>query len=215
MAMEKEKHASIGETISCQSGCAACCRMMVPVSPPEAFTLKEAIARLSETQQTQIRDRIANTQAKLNEAGLLGRLVQLSETHQQLSDENIEPINQDYYAQRLPCPFLENEICSIYEDRPAACRELLVTSPAELCQDLTTNPIRALPIHLRMGTVLSLLWKKFAGGPVRLIPLPLALDWADKHQSENTRRWTGIQLLEKGMNNMQEFLNQQADNNPS
>lgn len=113
MGMEEEKHTSIGVTISCQKGCAACCRMMVPVSPPEAFSLKRAISRLSEVQQTHIQARITDTQAKLNEAGLLGRLVQLSETRQQLSDENIEPINQAYYAQRLPCPFLENEVCSI------------------------------------------------------------------------------------------------------
>ena len=32
-----------GKTISCQKGCAACCRQMIPISPPEAFALVEAI----------------------------------------------------------------------------------------------------------------------------------------------------------------------------
>ena len=100
--------------------------------------------------------------------------------------KEIEPLNHAYYAQSLPCPFLEDEICSIYEFRPAACRELLVTSPQELCQNMATNPIRALPVHLRMGTILSLLWKEFTQGPARLIPLPLAIDWAERHRSENT-----------------------------
>jgi Fe-S-cluster containining protein len=33
----------------------------------------------------------------------------------------------------MPCPFLEDESCSIHPDRPLVCREYLVTSPAELC----------------------------------------------------------------------------------
>ena len=33
----------------------------------------------------------------------------------------------------MPCPFLEDESCSIHPERPLVCREYLVTSPAELC----------------------------------------------------------------------------------
>lgn len=215
MKLEGEKQTSNGETISCQKGCAACCRMLVPVSPPEAFALQQAISLFPESQQTKIKDRIKDTQGKLHEVGLMGQLVQISEARKQLSDEDIEPINQAYYAQRLPCPFLENEVCSIYENRPSACRELLVTSPAELCQELAINPIKALPVHLRMGTISSLLWKDFAGGPARLIPLPLALDWAQRHQTENTPTWTGVQILENGMSHIWRFLNHNADDSPS
>src|SRR5260370_26127230 len=38
-----------------------------------------------------------------------------------------------YFAARIPCPFLEDESCSIHPERPLVCREYLVTSPAELC----------------------------------------------------------------------------------
>jgi len=184
--------------------------MMVPVSPPEAFALTDGIRHLPANQQTRIQERLTQTKNKLHETGLLSRLVQLSETPHQVNDDDIEPLNQAYYTHRLPCPFLENEVCSIYDLRPAACRELLVTSPPELCQDLATNPIQALPVPLRMGTILSLLWKELTKGPARLIPLPLAMDWAERHRSENTPRWTGVQLLEKGMNYMWEFLRQNA-----
>ena len=34
----------------------------------------------------------------------------------------------------MPAPFLEEESCSIHPDRPMACREYLVTSPAENCR---------------------------------------------------------------------------------
>src|SRR5260370_9472019 len=38
-----------------------------------------------------------------------------------------------YFALGIPCPFLEDESCSIHPERPLVCREYLVTSPAELC----------------------------------------------------------------------------------
>jgi Fe-S-cluster containining protein len=38
-----------------------------------------------------------------------------------------------YFAMGVPCPFLEDESCSIHPERPLVCREYLVTSPASLC----------------------------------------------------------------------------------
>jgi len=40
----------------------------------------------------------------------------------------------EYFAQHVACPFLEDESCSIHSDRPLACREYLVTSPALNCE---------------------------------------------------------------------------------
>ena len=71
----------------------------------------------------------------------------------------MEPVNQAYYAQRLPCIFLEDESCSIYEFRPAACREYLVTSPAEFCQDMTQPAVKPVSVPFRIATVLSLIWR--------------------------------------------------------
>ena len=137
------------------------------------------------------------------------RLEGLAESDRQFSDEEMEPVNRDYYALRLPCPFLEDERCSIYEQRPAACRELLVTSPAKYCEDMVANPVRTLPIPVRVGTALSLLWAELVGGPARFIPLPLALVWAARHAPEGERTWKGTQLLEKALDKVWRFLSQQ------
>jgi Fe-S-cluster containining protein len=204
--LEGQKAVAGGKTISCAKGCAACCRMLVPVSPPEAFSLRAMVTALpAERRQTHARS-IADALAQLERAGLLGRLRQLADTDRPMTDEEIEPINRAYYALRLPCPFLENEMCSIYEDRPAACRELLVTSPAELCQDLIRNPVKALPVPLRIGTILGLLWANLTGTAPRLIPLPLALEWADRHAAENRATWTAKDLLNKALDQVWRFL---------
>ena len=121
----------------------------------------------------------------------------------------MEQTNRDYYTLRLPCPFLENEACSIYADRPAACRELLVTSPAELCQDIVRNPVRTIPVPIRMGTVLGMLWAELVGGPVKLIPLPLALAWAERHPAQRMRQWKGPDLLEKAIDKVWRYLSRE------
>ena len=197
-----------GKTISCQKGCAACCRPMIPVSPPEAFALVETIKDLPQDHQSRIKENLAQTKKRLQNAGLLTALKDLADSPRQHSDDDLDSLNRAYYALRLPCIFLENEICSIYEQRPAGCRGHLVTSPPELCQDMLNNPIQELHIPLRAGTVLSLLWAELTEGPVRLMPLPLAFEWAEKHQDLNTQKWKGFELMNRAMDGLGKYLHQ-------
>src|SRR5205809_4964536 len=171
--------------------------MLVPVSAPEAFALRDMIAKMpAERRQATVMN-VAAARSRLERAGLLARLTEIAETSRQLSDEEMEPLNRDYYALRIPCPFLENEMCSIYEARPAACRELLVTSPAELCQDLVQNPVTPLPVSMRIGSILGQVLGRLTNSPPRLIPLPMALDWAGRHEEESRRTWPGSSLLDQ------------------
>ncbi|WP_447974832.1 YkgJ family cysteine cluster protein [Nitrospira sp. Kam-Ns4a] len=199
LALEERQAVAAGASVSCKKGCAACCRMLVPVSAPEAFALHAMVERLPEARRRALRAKVAEARGRLDAAGLLGRLTAVAETDRQLQDEDLESLNRAYYALRLPCPFLEDEVCSIYEDRPAACRELVVTTPAEWCQDLLHHRVRPLPVAVRVSTALGLLWAELTGGPARLIPLPVALDWAERHEAERSRRWPGSALFEKAM----------------
>jgi Fe-S-cluster containining protein len=208
-ALEQAQIQDAGQQISCRKGCAACCRMLVPVSPPEAFALKALVEALPDERRQVLLDKLSRARARLEQTGLLARLTALAETGRPLSDEEMEPINRDYYALRMACPFLEQESCSIYENRPAACRELLVTTPADLCNDLLNNPIQPLPAPLRVGTVLALLWSELKETPPTLIPLPMALDWADRHAEEEQGRWRGADLLEHMLDHVGRMLEQE------
>ena len=209
MAMEEQQAGIAGERVSCQKGCAACCRMLVPVSAPEAFALHDVIAEMPQERRSAVRRKLDEARRRLLHAGLLDPLTTVAESSRQLTDEEMEPVNHAYYGLQMPCPFLEEEVCSIYEDRPAACRELLVTSPAELCSDLVHNPVRPLPVPLRISTVLGLLWSELAGGPIRFIPLPLAWDWAQRHLSDRSPMWRGAQLFERAIEMIWRFLVQE------
>lgn len=198
-----------GHTVSCRKGCAACCRMLVPISAPEAFALAKSIDRLAPPERDRLLSKIDVAQQRLARAGILQQLSALAESSDPISDGAIEPLNRAYYALRMPCPFLDNEACSIYDDRPAACRELAVTSPAADCQDMTNETIRPVPVAVRISTALSLLWADLTATTPRLIPLPLAIDWAKRHQAEQARQWAGTELFEKAIDKIGRYLGQE------
>lgn len=207
-ALEHARAREQGKTLSCQKGCAACCRMMVPLSPPEAFALRDYVRTLPPDRQQRIAARFAEAKTTLLAQGLWQRLAELGEQPHPPDDEALEPLNRAYYALRMPCPFLEDELCSIYEARPAACRELSVTSPAEWCQDLVNNPVEQIPVPVRVGPALSLLWGDLTQTAARLLPLPIALEWADRHHQENQPRWRGTELLDQLLDKVWRFLSQ-------
>lgn len=206
--LEVRQAAEAGQTISCRKGCAACCRMLVPLSPPESFALREYVGQLPADRQTLLLSRLSDTKNRLKQAGLWDQLNDVADASRPVADEELDPINQAYYALRMPCPYLENELCSIYESRPAACRELLVTSPAELCRDLVQNPVTPLPVSMRMSSILGLAWGALTDSPPRLIPLPIAIEWAERHEEASRRTWSGPALLDQILDTMWRFLSQ-------
>ena len=208
-ALELTRVRQTGHSVSCHKGCAACCRMLVPMSAPEAFALANRIDRLDQPERDRLLTKLELAQQQLARAGVLTQLSALAQSSDPPSDEAIEPLNRAYYALRMPCPFLDNEACSIYEDRPAACRELAVTSPATDCQNMASQSIRPVPVALRISTALSLLWADLTGTAPRLIPLPLAVTWAKQHHAGHTRRWTGTEIFEKALDKVWRYLSQE------
>jgi Fe-S-cluster containining protein len=210
--LEVRQTIETGRTISCRIGCAACCRMLVPLSAPEAFALREYVGQLPTDRRIHLLNRLSDTTESLKHEGLWDRLNDVAEASRSVPDEELDPINRSYYALRIPCPYLENEMCSIYEARPSACRELLVTSPAELCQDMVQNPVTPLPVSMRITSILGLVWGTLTNSPPRLIPLPMALEWAERHEEESRRTWPGSSLFDHVLDNMWRFLSQAFQN---
>lgn len=208
--MAVDAASSTGVAISCKKGCAACCRMMIPLAPPEALAIRTLVEALPASQKEPLLERFQQAQQTLREAGLEEGLQHVAFSDEQITDEDLEPLNRAYYELQMPCPFLVDNACSIYEHRPSACRELLVTSPADLCQDLIRNPVNMISPPFRIGTVLSKLWADSIQGPIRLIPLPFALDWAKSHENLNSRTWSGPDLLGRALDAAAQFLQHQA-----
>jgi Fe-S-cluster containining protein len=179
-----------GRAVSCRKGCGACCRQAVPVSPAEAWMLSDLVASLPPQRRAQVLGRFEQAWERLREAGFAGRGLDASST---LAD--LLSVGLDYFRLGIPCPFLEDEACSIHPQRPSACRRYLVTSPPENCAALGLVPTAPVPQAHNLTEALSRLSATLLGGEPTVIPLTLALAWAEEHREEGARRYDAAALM--------------------
>jgi Fe-S-cluster containining protein len=140
-----------GYNVSCRAGCGACCRQLVPLTIFEAEFLADWVRTLPPKRQNELAARFNAALIKFRDSGLLARM----DPSVRIPDGPEEKaLAVDYLRQRVPCPFLENESCSIHPIRPLICREYLVTSPPENCVDPSVFPVVGVPIPLKLSHVL-------------------------------------------------------------
>ena len=173
-----------GEQISCRAGCGACCRQLVAVPVVEALALAELVATLPPAPQERVRARFRDAVHRLESVGLLdpeapkGQRVLTIEVAGERRAV-VDALARRYFVEQIPCPFLEEESCTIHPDRPVVCREYHVTSPAAACADLYGGEVVSVQPPLHVGDALARVAARVAGTPPSTIPLVLALEWAE------------------------------------
>ena len=182
-----------GRKISCRRGCGACCRQPVPLSEAEARWICDLVGRLPAARQSEIRERFAEAGRRLAEAGLLEKLRHPESWEK---DEGWS-IAMSYFRLGIPCPFLEDEACSIHSERPLKCREYLVTSPSENCRHPSAGNIAMVELPFQMWMALARLGRSSPSGQkIPWVPLVLALEWAELHTEPAPAR-PGHELLKE------------------
>jgi Fe-S-cluster containining protein len=179
-----ERSAAEGRTVSCRKGCGACCRQLVPIGEDEARRIGRLVEDLPEPRRGEIRARFERAHERLVEAGLLAKL----ENRGDFEKDEFASTGLAYFRLGIPCPFLEDESCSIHPQRPISCREYLVTSPAVNCADPSPETIDLVKLP---GKVWSAVARSAPGGRsgryVPWVPLVLAPDWAARHPDPGPR----------------------------
>lgn len=164
--------AEAGKEISCRKGCGACCRQLVPISRTEGEALLALVEAMPEARRTAVRARFAAAEAAITEAGLAER-----------GGRSDREISVAYFALRVPCPFLEEESCSIHPDRPLVCREYLVTSPAALCAGPAQEGVTPVPVPK-----LSLAARRLQDESESWFPLAMLMAWSRAPRTPAKRR---------------------------
>ncbi len=177
----EQKSIESGNKISCGIGCGACCRQLVPISVSEAYHLKDLIEAMPEPRRSSVQQRFAAAIETTKAAGMHERL---EEAKDLTPDQRIELALEFFYL-GIPCPFLEDESCSIHPDRPVVCREYLVTSDPKYCADPLAKKVEGVTIPAAMSKIL---YEIGGQGETLWMPLFWALDWAEKHEDETQAR---------------------------
>ena len=109
-----------GKDFDCKAGCAWCCHRTVYATIPEALAIHDYV-----------KERFSDDEKQ----ALNTRVDQYVEASEDVKDRS---------KSRLACPFLVNDLCSIYETRPLTCRGLNSIN-VETCIEIERNPDTAKP----------------------------------------------------------------------
>lgn len=183
MALSHALPQADGETVSCRKGCGACCRQVVPLTPPEAFHIEELVEGAPAARRRKLDLRFRIVTRRLKREGM--------DRHPLFHHA------ADYFRLGLACPFLEDESCSIHAARPLVCREHLAVSPAENCADFPGVFIRLLPQPLSVREALADLTAECSGAGQVTVPLSRCLDWTVDNRELSERTWDGAWLLDR------------------
>jgi len=184
-----------GHAISCKKGCGACCRQLVPVSPLEARELVKIVERMPEPRRSIVRERFAAVRRRLKAEAphLLARLLR----PQDCSRDEAVSLGHEYFRLGIACPFLEDESCSIYAERPVDCRQYLVVSPAHHCSEDASPHVRALtPWGGPVSAGIPSPECTPEGRAVQWVHLALAPDFVAQHPQEPPDR-PGPEMVEE------------------
>jgi Fe-S-cluster containining protein len=186
-ALATAKIEAAGLRISCTKGCGACCRQMVPVSPVEARHLAAVVEAMPPERDAAVRARFEAARARMTELGLE------PQGHPDTDKAAYRAFGLSWFRAGMPCPFLEDESCSIHASRPLVCREYLVTSPPAACAVLGSGEVRKVAVPVRVWDVFAR--STSADGQLQWMPLTDALAYAGEHP-EPPPSLTGPQHIE-------------------
>jgi Fe-S-cluster containining protein len=140
-----------GKEITCKAGCGACCRQLVPISQTEARMLAFLVRDMPEPRRSVVAERFRAAESKLRETGMWDVL----RDRANWVPDDVRRRGLEYFHLGIPCPFLEDEACSIHPDRPLSCREYLVTSDPAHCAAVRGESIDQVPLALKVSAAMN------------------------------------------------------------
>jgi len=188
---------SDGGRIPCCKGCAACCRRcLVPLSVPEALCLKEEISAAPPyRRESMFRACLLAAQRILSQKPPEQFIDQTAEALQ-ASPAELNLVSSWYMSLKLACPFLYNDVCTIYEQRPLACREHFVKGSASVCRG-ERGIAEVVEMPAQLPNALGQLASELEGMSVEAVILPFALVWCEENPERAERTWPAATMVKR------------------
>ena len=181
-----------GHPVPCKKGCSSCCDYLVALSMPEVYYLQQKWAAWPDVPcDTVLRSCLRSAR----------KMMDLESLHKYNVTEEVDlsQISRWYGELELSCPFLINNSCMIYENRPLACREYLVTSAPCLCHKAMDGSIERVRLPVSMPEVLGQLAAELEQTELEAVFLPLVPVSIEQYKERVEGRWPAGDMLEHFM----------------
>ena len=180
---------SLDAPITCKKGCPACCHYLVALSVPEIHYLQEILSQMSKDYHVSILHACLKSAKKI--------LHNTAEKPEMSENTELNLISRWYEGLNSPCPFLSGKSCDIYEHRPLACREYMVTSSSLYCQSGHEIDPDVVKLPVSILEALGQLAAEFDQSEVEGIILPLAFICIDDYFERSGHTWPAIDLVQR------------------
>jgi Fe-S-cluster containining protein len=177
-----------GQTVYCKPTCTHCCKYVVGFSYPEACYLLDVLTTLDEPRRSRLVQWFRDMNARIEAEGIAA----VVETAASM-DAGLSYLGQWLHEQGIACPFLEDDLCSIYEHRSTTCRDYVSLSPPQTCADLNTA---RLPRPFGVGLALSLLHAHLADCKPGLVVLPMFAGFIENRATRGREAYDGVMMTE-------------------
>jgi len=196
MECVKRKAVMSGFAIPCRKGCALCCQYLISLSVPEAFRLVREIMMMPLGQREKVMNRCFQIsqwfQKQLGDCYAAKK----PSNGDNLNPQQLKEILERYFREEISCPFLHDDVCTIYSLRPMVCREHLVAGSTSTCGNNGTSNSPKVQIPVRIEIALKLMTSKLEQTKQESIVLPCVFDWFLNNKKRCNRVWPTRILVE-------------------
>jgi len=188
-----------GDIIACRPCCSRCCRYLVPLTIPEAMYLTEEVMAMAKSERAFAEESCLLTARRILELTPKHFIEKFAKTEPKICSK-LKDISDWYSRINLPCPFLLNGLCTIYEQRPIACREHLVIGSASICEAEGANQAKPVQMPISILEALAQLTSEFEHTTIEAIILPFAVIWCRENPEYFKHTWLAPQLVTRFIN---------------
>jgi Fe-S-cluster containining protein len=199
-----------GENVPCGKGCAACCSYLVPLSAPEALCMGRELGPLSETADRTTARALTDAAGKII-AGWPESPFAQSDSDDSTETGDIEAVGRWYASLELPCAFLSEGACTIYDKRPLACREHAVLGTSADCQGFSPDTGTRLELPVKILDALGQVAADLEQTEVQAVMMPLVPFWYEENARRTLQTWPGPELVSKFLNCLSDTASQPAN----
>ncbi len=116
----------------CSAGCHYCCHQCVTLFEVEGFVLARHLeTEISAEQRERFRQRAENWLENFDE------VTRDADEANPIAEDELLAAEKAMNQRRIPCAFLEDGHCQVYEARPSSCRAHVVEDNREACKDIS------------------------------------------------------------------------------
>lgn len=177
VAVREKEISDDGATLACSAGCSSCCHTAVMVHEPEAMRVAQLLAQ---PEQAEARAHFL-AQYPAWQAELGKDAERIRTLHAMGRVEDAERVFFRLQARRVMCAFNRDGLCTVYEVRPAICRNTHALDTPDFCHPeaahgpaiMGSGPIDQLMAQLPsvMGSLQDALHREDDGPPGALCAL--------------------------------------------